>query len=339
MTVRNRFAAAAVALAVVSAGAAPAVAADKVKFGMLRIPQALFVGMEKGFFAANGIEVEPVFFRSGAELVPSLSTGQIDLAATSPGAALYNALGSGVKAKIVADYYVPSPTQPGGDPNGIAVRKDLLDSGKVKTPADVKGMTMAITARGQITDLFGAMFLQKGGLTEKDVRIVTMPYPDMLAALQGKAVDLAVAIDPQITIAEEQGIAKRFMKLSDLMPGLNLGVVMYGERLSAKERDVGMRFMRGYHQANQYLRKRLTEKDGREEIGAIFQKYLPIENVALYQKVGIGVGNDNMAVNVDGTHGLRWQLQQYRDRGLIQSAPDLAAVVDNSFAEAAAKAK
>lgn len=339
MTVFKRFVPAGVALAVACAGAAPSFAADKVKFGMLRVPQALFVGMEKGFFAENNIEVEPVFFRSGAELVPSLSTGQIDLAATSPGAALYNALGSGVKAKIVADYYVPGPTQPGGDPNGIAVRKDLIDSGKVKSAGDVKGMTMAITARGQITDLFGSMFLQKGGLTEKDVRVVTMPYPDMLAALQGKAVDLAVAIDPGITIAEEQGIAKRFMKLSEVMPGLNLGVVMYGERLAGADRDVGMRFMRAYHKANQYLRKRLAESGGREEIGNIFQKYLPIQNPALYQKVGIGVGNDNLAVNVDGTHGLRWQLQQYTDRGYIKNPPDLAAAVDNSFADAAAKAK
>jgi NitT/TauT family transport system substrate-binding protein len=336
MSVFQRFAAAVVLAALC---AAPCYAADKVKFGLLRVPQALFVGMEKGYFAENNIEVEPVFFRSGAELVPSLSTGQIDLAATSPGAALYNALGAGVKAKIVADYYVPGPKQPGGDPNGIAVRKDLIDSGKVKSAADVKGMTMAITARGQITDLFGSMFLQKGGLTEKDVRVVTMPYPDMLAALQGKAVDLAVAIDPQITIAEEQGIAKRFMKLSEVMPGLNLGVVMYGERLADKERDLGMRFMRAYHKSNQYLRKRLTEPGGRDEIGKIFQKYLPIENVALYQKVGIGLGNETLAVNVDGTHGLRWQLKQYTDRGYIKSAPDLAVAVDNSFAQAAAKAK
>jgi NitT/TauT family transport system substrate-binding protein len=333
----KRFVPAVLALALLCGASGPSRAADKVKFGLLRVPQALFVGMEKGYFAENNIEVEPVFFRSGAELVPSLSTGQIDLAATSPGAALYNALGQGVKAKIVADYYVPGPTQPGGDPNGVAVRKDLIDGGKVKGPADVKGMTMAITARGQITDLFGSMFLQKGGLTEKDVRVVAMPYPDMLAALQGKAVDLAVAIDPQITIAEEQGIAVRFAKLSDLMPGINLGVVMYGERLAEKERDVGMRFMRAYHKSNSYLRKRLAEPGGRDEIAKIFQKYLPIENVALYQKVGIGLGNENLAVNVDGTHGLRWQLQQYTERGYIKSPPDLSVSVDNSFAEAAAK--
>ncbi len=58
----------------------PSLAADKVKFGMLRVPQALLVGIDKGYFKNEGIEVEPVLFRSGAELVPSLSTGQMDIA-------------------------------------------------------------------------------------------------------------------------------------------------------------------------------------------------------------------------------------------------------------------
>src|ERR1044072_8121758 len=73
----------ALALSFLSAIGCNAEAADKVKVGLLRIPQALFVGMEKGFFAAQGIEAEAVFFRSGAEVVPSLSRGQIDAASTS----------------------------------------------------------------------------------------------------------------------------------------------------------------------------------------------------------------------------------------------------------------
>lgn len=339
MMILTRRAVAALAFAAALATPISASAADKVKFGLLRVPQAVFVGIEKGFFAAQGIEVEPVFFRSGAELVPSLSTGQIDLAATSPGAAIYNALGQGVSAKIVADYYVLAAGQPGGDPNAIVVRKDLLDSGKFKTPADAKGMTMAITARGQVTDLAGGLFLRKAGLTEKDVRVVTMPYPDMLAALQGKSIDVAVAIDPQITIAEQQGIAKRYLKLSELMPGLNLGVVMYGERLAQKDRDLGMRFMAAYHESNAYERRRLLEPGGREEIGKIFQKYFPIQNPALYDTVGLGLGRETLMVDVDGAFGLHWQLQQYQERGLILAAPDISKVVDNSFAKAAAKAK
>ena len=59
---------------------------DKLKLGMLRVPNAAFIGIEKGFFREQNLDVEIVFFRSGAELVPSLSTGQIDVAGTTAGA-------------------------------------------------------------------------------------------------------------------------------------------------------------------------------------------------------------------------------------------------------------
>lgn len=328
-------------LALAASFAVPATASamDHLKFGMLRVPQAVLVGISKGFFKEKGIDVEPVLFRSGAQTVPALSTGQVDLVATSPGAALYNALSQGVKAKIVADYFVPGPKQPGGDPNAIAVRKDLITSGKFKGPADAKGMTFAITARGQFTDLFARQFLKLGGLTEKDVRIVTMPYPDMLAALKGKAIDLASAIDPGLYRAVQEGIAVRYKKLSQVMPGLNLGVIMYGQRLIDKDRDLGMRFMAAYQKANSYLRHRLTEPGGRKEIAQIYQKFLPLPDPTLYEKIGLGMGHEKLTVNVDGNFGLRWQLKQHIASGLVPHPPKLANIVDQSFAEAAWKGR
>ena len=72
--------------------AQPARAADTVKIGVLKIPQTAFVALDKGYFSAEGIDVQPVFFQSGAELVPSLATGQIDVAFASAGAALFTAI-------------------------------------------------------------------------------------------------------------------------------------------------------------------------------------------------------------------------------------------------------
>jgi len=334
---RRTFCGLAAALAILT-GAVPASAADKIKYGMLRVPSALFVAMEKGYFAAEGIEVSPIFFRSGAELVPSLSTGQLDAAATSPGAALYNAMAQGVNAVIVADYYVLDRDQPGGDPNGVIVRKDLVDSGKIKTASDLKGTTIAITARGQVTDLFAGMLLGSGGLTAKDARIVQMPYPDMLAALQGKSIDVAVAVDPFMTIAENEGFAVHFRGMADVVPGLNLGVVMYGDRMGKKDRALGMRFMKAFDKGNTYLRKRLREPGGRAEIAEIYQKHLPLKTQAMYEKVSLGLGREHLMVDVEGRYGLRWQLKWYTDLGLVPKQPDLKTGVDNSFAEAAAKA-
>ena len=279
-----------------------------------------------------------MFFRSGAELVPSLSTGQIDVAAASPGAALYNAIAQGANATIVGDYRVLEPNRRAGSSNGIAVRKDLIDSGKFQTAKDAKGVTVAITARGQVTDLFAQAFLQTGGLTPKAVRIVSMRYPDMLAAFQGKAIDVAVFTDPFFAIAERDGLAVRLVDMVALMPGLNLGVIMYGDKLGKKNRDLGMRFMRGFHRANLELRRLLGTPDGRREVARIYQKYIPLEDAAMYEKVGHGTAHPSLVTNLAGNYGLRWQLQRYIEAGLIQGKPDLDAAIDSSFAEAALNA-
>jgi len=321
--------------------ATPGFAADKLKLGQLRAANASFVAAEKGFYAAEGIEVEFIFFRSGAELVPALSTGQIDIAMTSPGAALYNAMAQGVNATIVASYSVADPNRAGGDPNAIAIRQDLLDSGKVKSAKDLKGMTVAITARGQFTNLFADEYLKTGGLTEKDVRMVNMSYPDMLAAFQGKSIDAGSVLDPYAAVAEKEKFATSVVKLSQLMPGFTLGVVMYGERLSKKERDLGMRFMRALHKGNDYNLRVVGTQEGRNEIAQIYQKHVPLQSAAVYAdpKMGLSLGRKTLAVDIDGLHGLRWQLDWYANAGLVPTKPDLAKVVDNAFAIAADKAK
>jgi NitT/TauT family transport system substrate-binding protein len=319
----------------------PSAAADKLKLGQLRAANASFVAAEKGFYAAEGIDVEFVFFRSGAELVPALSTGQIDVAMTSPGAALYNAMAQGVNASIVAAYSVADPNRAGGDPNAIAVRQDLIDSGKVKSAKDLKGTTVAITARGQFTNLFADEYLKSGGLTEKDVRMVNMSYPDMLAAFQGKSIDAGSVLDPYGAVAEKEKFAVSVMKLSELMPGFTLGVVMYGERLSKKDRDLGMRFMRALHKGNAYNLSVLATPEGRNEVAQIYQKYVPLQSAAVYAdpKMGLSLGRETLAVDVDGPYGLRWQLKWYTNANLVPKAPNLDSVVDNAFANAAAKAK
>ena len=316
---------------------APAAAADEVKVGMLRLPTALFVGIEKGFFAEENIDVKPTFFRSGGELIPSLSTGQIDVASTSPGAALFNAMSSGVNAKIVADYWTIGRER-SGDSAYMVVRKDLVADGKFKTAKDAKGLTVAITARGQMTELYMDAFLASGGLSESDVKVVQLPLPDMVAALQNKAVDMISAIDPYPTLAVDSGVGVKVSSLSTVMPGLVQAVLMYSDRMLKTDRSLGMRFMRAFTKSNRYIRAHL-DPAGRVELAKIYQKYIPMDTQELYERIGLAVGPDNLAPELEGKYALRWQMQEYVKSGLVKTAPDMNAAVDRSFADAAARVK
>jgi NitT/TauT family transport system substrate-binding protein len=331
ITRRHAFVLAAAAAAFAGGLPRAASAADEVKVGMLRLPTALFIGIDQGFFTAEGLDVKPVFFRSGAELVPALSTGQIDVATTSPGAALFNAMALGVNATIVADYWASGKDVPSGDSAYIMVRKDLAPYGQFK-PKDAKGLTVAVTAHGQMTELFADAYLASIGMQSSNVNVVDMPLPDMNAALVNHAVDIASTIDPYATMLVTQGTAVKVSNISALMPNYVQAVMMYGQRMGKTDRSAGQRFLRAFAKANAYLRAHLTTPAGRVTVAQIYQKYIPIDDPTLYEKIGLAVGPEKLDVVVEGKFALRWQMEQYVREGLVTTAPDLKKFVDNSFA-------
>lgn len=317
----------------------PSLAADVVKFGSLRVPSAINVAIDKGFFAAEGIEVERVYFKSGAETAPAVATGQVDFVATTSGAALYNAFVRGIDVQIVGDALTAMPGAASGDPTAIVVRKALLDSGEVKKAADLAKRKIAITSPGQVVGLTIDQYLQSGGLTIKDVEIVNMPYPDMLAALKGGAIDAALMIDPFITLAQKQGTGEKLVGTADVLPGLQQAFYVYGKRLTEKERDLGQRLMNALVRTNSWMLDAVATPKGREEIAEIYQKAFPQPNPALYREIAIIVGSPGMKVDVDGKYGLTWQIAQLQQRGLLLGDPKIIGHVDNSFVEKALKSK
>lgn len=330
---RASLSAAAIGLCLSVAGVTPAAAQAPapLKIGILRIASPLFVGAEKKFFEAEGVPVEIVFFRNGSELVPSLSRGQIDVAATAAGAALYNSMASGVKTKIVADYFSLLPNTRS---HGILVRQALIDSGKVKTASDLKGLSVAITATGQYTHYAAAHTLAKVGLAESDVRFVTMSYPDMTAALASGAVDAASSVEPFITLTAKNKSAHLLVRDSETMPNLEVAVLMFGERLSGPDRATGVKFLRGYVKAIRYMHEALKDQAKGKDVAAIMQKHLPLKDPALYEHMGWPMARPDASVN---RASLQEQLDWYVKRGLVREKPNLDAFIDTSLVTDAAK--
>ena len=91
-----------------------------------------FIADKKGYFAQEGIRVTFSVLR---EMIAPLGTGQLDVGGTSTSAGLFNAVERGINIKIVAD---KGSTPPGYGYQPILVRKDLVESGKVKSFADFK---------------------------------------------------------------------------------------------------------------------------------------------------------------------------------------------------------
>jgi len=239
------------ALALFLAG--PAFAAETVKMGDLpAISSAgLYVAMDKGFFAEKNITVETERFASGAKMTPALATGQLDVSTGTPSASLFNSIAAGQDFKIVAD---KGQVRPGSSFTPLIVRKDLLESGKVKRVRDLKGMKIANGAKGIILDYVLARMLESDGLTYDAVEVVNLAYPDTIKALATKAVDAVIAPEPWGVRAEEQKVGTRFF-LTEKVPDLatfQIAVVMFSGKFIKERPKVARDFIAAYVKGIRY---------------------------------------------------------------------------------------
>ncbi|MDO6966144.1 ABC transporter substrate-binding protein [Rhizobium alvei] len=317
------------AAAVLIAPASLAHAADKVRFGSIRVPVQIFVGMKMGFFEEQGIEVEPVFYKSGSEIAPALATDQVDAAFTTSGAALFNALARGAKITIVAEALALEPEAPGGDPTAIVLRSDLIKNPQ-KPAEDLKGKTLATTAPGQILDIMIKAYLKKIGLSPSDVKIVGMPMPDIVPALSNGALDGAIVIDPFLSALVEAGKVKVLARSSEILPNASQAFLALSDSMRQRQ-DLSVRFVRAYLKTNGWMRQALASPDGRKEIAAIFQEFVPARSAEVYELIALGTASASAEINVDGEYGLKWQLQVLKDEGLIKGDPDLDAHLDSDL--------
>src|SRR5581483_3527545 len=110
-----------------AAAAKPAANAAHVKLGYNPIlaGAAMYFAQDRGYFAQQNLDVEFIPFDSGALMIAPLSAGQLDAIPATPSPGLFNAMARDVTLKAVAANNLTNAT--------LVVRKDLADSGQVKT--------------------------------------------------------------------------------------------------------------------------------------------------------------------------------------------------------------
>ena len=314
-------------VAVVLALSLPAAAAEVVKLGDLpSISNAgIYIAIEKGFFQERGITVDIERFASAGKMAAPLATGQIDVAVGSPSASLYNSIAGGMDFKIVAD---KGQVRPGYNFTPLIVRRDLIESGKVKTLKDLKGLKIASGAKGINFDFFLAKMMEHVGLGYDALDVVYMSYPDGVKALASKAVDAAFAPEPWGAQAEQLKIGTRFF-LTEQVPALatfQVAVVMYSGKFMKERPKVARAFLQAYVQGVRvYNAKGLKDA----EVADILSKHLklPVEIIRATFPVYLDPSGrprvQDLAAFQDWFHQMGW----------VKEPVPMDRVVDLSFLE------
>jgi NitT/TauT family transport system substrate-binding protein len=228
------------ALTVAAPKAAPA-APEKVKVAYVAIMNfaPLYVAVERGFMKEQGIEVDMEKVTSGASAMAFLAQGSLDAGGIGIGASTFNAFDKGFELRIVAS----AALQPQkGGPTILLVRKDLKDSGQVKSVADLKGRKVAIAGGpGTTGAYFVAKALKESGLTVKDIEIVNLANPDMPLAVEKGSVDAALVGPPYSD--QIIGGGKGVLLAQDMAAGAMTTVYMYSGKFMKERPEVAKRFM------------------------------------------------------------------------------------------------
>ncbi len=239
-------ASAGMSVAPAATGPATLAALDVLKLGDGRVFTAapLYLGLEKGYFQEQGIDLrlEPV--AANADVVPFLATGDLDLNQGGYSVGSFNAIERGADIWIVA----PGSIQPLHDSaSPLVVRKELMDSGAVRTVADLRGRRVAVNSRGAGIEYQLTTALDRAGLTLRDVDEVTVPFADMPIALTNGSIDGALVAEPFATRAVNLGAATKLVQ--DTIPGEMTTVIIASGKLVRERPDTLRRWMVGYLRA------------------------------------------------------------------------------------------
>ena len=229
------------------------------------------IANDKGYFERLGVKPDLDAFRGAMDAMAALATGQLDVSLGGVTAGFFNSIARGLDARVVAPLSIQPPA-PGSTP--LVVRKDLWESGAIRTAADLKGRKVAVNGAGNGVDYRLSLILETAGMTLKDADIVKLAFPDMVTALETDGIDAAVVGEPFGTMAVKQGRGVVMTKELDFGKGDVNTFVLFSGKFIRERRAAAVRFLSG-------LRAGMLDLQGdkwREPANvAIIVKYLRID--------------------------------------------------------------
>ena len=258
------------------AGSAYAIDLQPVKVSYLPIVDLLqlYVGLEKGFFEAEGLKVEGQPVPGGAVSQTLVESGAVDWGWTAvvPMSAAH-VKGFDFVSIAPGSFVDPSNRRTGA----LVVKKDS----SIQSVKDLAGKKIAVNALNNINHLSILTVADFYGVDVKGMKFIEVAFPMVAAAIKEGVVDAANLADPYLTVAESEGFIRRIYD-SVFPPQVMERYLMSGwfaKRSSLeKNKDKIARFLRANSKATDFISK------NPDQLPEIIAKYTKLD-VNLVKKV------------------------------------------------------
>jgi NitT/TauT family transport system substrate-binding protein len=174
---------------------------------------AIQLGIDKGYFEEEGIELEMLLGQGSAAQLPSLSSGSLEFMLASPTTPLV-ATTQGLDIKIVSGY---AHNRPDMVEDSVAV---LVGPGSdIKRAKDLEGKTVSINALGSIGEIGIREAVELDGGDPSKVTFVQLGFNEVGAQLESGQIDAGMAGPPFM----QQIVADGGTVVSDFIQEAGLG--------------------------------------------------------------------------------------------------------------------
>jgi NitT/TauT family transport system substrate-binding protein len=293
----------------------------------------IFFGKARGYYQAQGIDVDILPFQSGNDIIAPMASGDLQVAGGGLSLAVLNAADRGIRIRAVAD---KGSSRPGFQFTQFPVRRDLLESGAVRSMADLRGRQIGVSTLRASGEAIIAHMLGQAGLSVDDVNLVPMGYPDMVVALGNQAIDAAILIEPSLGAAYSRGVIGFWEPglISAAFGGTYQAAMLWFNEQTASQPDLARRFMTAYLQGVRVYNDAFVKGEGRAEAVRVLIESTQIKDPAAYDQMQLA------ALDPDGQiyrPSLQTELDYHRARGYYTGAANLDTLLEPSFAQAAAQ--
>jgi NitT/TauT family transport system substrate-binding protein len=242
----------------------------------------LYIAIEKGYYRAAGIDVQLEVNGTTSDMAVLLATNRLQVVGDALSAGFFNSLGKGLPIGLL----ISRATSPYF--HYLMIRPDM--KARLKAPADLKGRTIAVAARGAILLYDLAKILEAGGLSLSDVDLKYIPFGQMATALTTGAADAAMMIAPLQDQVEAKGVGMKWINADSKIKVQPVMVSVWQANTDWMQRneDAARRFvlgtLRGVHDyCNAY-----HYGPNRGEVTRILAKYSDVKDPALIDRIEWG---------------------------------------------------
>jgi len=320
------------ALLALVATAQPGIAAEHIKICVVRsnggIPSIL--GKEKGYFAAQGVDAELVFFDSAQPISVAVASGDCDFGSTGITAAFYNLAAQGALKIIAAGTW----DKRGFQSVGMIVSNQAYAAG-LHSFKDLGGHSVAITQRGSPLELFVVETAQHFKIDPASIKFLALQSNGVVAsAIAGNQADAAVQTAAPSFAIIERGDAKLLGWFSDVLSGRQ-GEAIFTSTKVANERQQAVRgFLAGIRKAMVYWDTAFVDAKGERQDGPGSAEAIALVAKELHQPesvvhAGIPYYDPQARISMkDMAASLAW----YKSQNMVKPNVELAPMVDKRYA-------